>query len=57
MAKAEVNIDKLERNHMMTVKVNITRQFRIRMAVAGALIKAAALVLGCGIEIKDSEAH
>jgi peptidoglycan hydrolase-like amidase len=57
MANAEVNINRLERNHTMTVKVNITRKFRLRVAIAITLIKAAALVHGCGIKIKDSEAY
>lgn len=57
MAKAEVNITKLTKDHTMTVKVNVTKQFKARFVVATALIKAAAWILGCNIEIENNEAH
>ena len=47
-----VNINRLEPGQVLTVDVNITHQFKVRMAIALALIKAAVFVLGCGIEIK-----
>ncbi|MFQ5638227.1 MAG: hypothetical protein ACE5IR_09575 [bacterium] len=57
MAKAEININKLTNNHTMTVKVDVTKQFKARIVVATTLIKAAAWILGCNIEIESSESH
>lgn len=57
MAKAEVNIKKLNYDHTMRVKVNITREFKVRFFIASVLIKTAARLLGCNIEIERSEAH
>ena len=57
MAKAEVNIKKLNHDYTMKVKVNVTNEFKIRLFLATALIKAAARLLGCNIEIENGEAH
>lgn len=62
MAKAQVNIYTLGKNNTLTVifirystKVKITTQFKVRLAIAMALLKAAAFVLGCGIRIENEE--
>jgi len=57
MAKAEVNINKLTKDLTLAVKVKVTRQFKARFIVATALIKMAALILGCSIEIENIEEH
>lgn len=55
MAKLKKDISRLDCNYTMTVIVNITRQFRFRMAIAAVFIKAAAFVLGCGVTIAIKE--
>lgn len=53
MKQPDVVVNKLNKNHTVTVRVKISKQFRMRIAIASALIKAAAFVLGCGIEISN----
>lgn len=36
----------------MTLEVTITREFKIRQSIALALIRLAARVLRCGVEVK-----
>ena len=53
MAKlAEINVNKLNKDYTLKVKVNLTKQFKVRKIIAFGLIKAAAGILGCGIEIE-----
>ena len=50
---ASVNIRKLNNRSSMTVTLITTREFKIRIFIATALIKIAGLVLGCGIRVKE----
>ena len=54
MAKAEVDIKKFTKDHTLNVKVNFTKQFRFRVIAAIYLVKMAALILGCNINIEES---
>lgn len=50
--KNEISIDKLSQEQKLTFKINLTRQFKFRVYVATLLIKIAAFILGCKVEIK-----
>ena len=47
-------LTRLNRDCTLTVTVHITRRLRLRMAIAKCLMLLAARVLGCKIEVKDS---
>lgn len=49
MASSELK--KFSKDTTLKVEVHITRQFKIRVAIASFLIRMAARVLGCGIVI------
>lgn len=51
MANLEFDIKKLNNSITMKVKINIKKQFYIRMFIATKLIKLAAKILNCRIEI------
>jgi len=51
--KVRMNIRKLDLSEVLTFTVKISRELKIRMKVAVLLIKLAALILGCGVEIKN----
>ncbi len=53
MEAKSVNIRKLSNRSVITVTLNITREFRIRIFIAKVLLKVACVVLGCGIKIND----
>ena len=53
MAKFNKDLRSLEGNAILTL--TITKEFKIRMFIAIQLIKLAALILNCGIEINDKE--
>jgi len=53
VAKFNKDLRSLEGNAILTL--TITKEFKIRMFVAIQLIKLAALILNCGIEINDKE--
>ena len=55
MAKAEVNISKLTRDCTLYLTMNFTKGFKARLMVATGLIKTAEWILGCNIEIENSE--
>ena len=50
MAKLE-SIKKLSSDSTMTVELAISKEFRIRLAIATKLIELSAWVLGCGSEV------
>jgi hypothetical protein len=57
---SNISIKKLNRDHTLTIKVNITRELRIRCAIAIWLIRVASWVLGCGfhvIEMNEDNQH
>lgn len=47
----QFNISKLDNSTTLVVNVHLTRQFWVRKTVASLLIKAAAIILGCRVEI------
>lgn len=51
MAQKQLNISKLDDSVTLSINVNLTREYFIRKKIACFLIKMAAKVLGCGIEI------
>ncbi len=54
MAKMPAGLTRLNRECVVTVTVHITRRLRLRMAVAKYFMLLAARVLGCKIEVKDT---
>ena len=59
MAKSEMDmyVKRLTPDHVLTVTVHVTRRFKVRFFIASLLLHAAGWVLGCGIEITDSNAE
>ena len=53
MARAELTLMKPLENAKLTVTVNMTRQFRVRLWLGTTLLVLAARVLGCAIEFKE----
>ena len=53
MEATSVNLRKLNKEHIITVTINVAREFKIRIFIAKVLIKIAGLVLGCGVKIKE----
>ena len=54
-AMTVVNVRKLNKDHTITVSVHVTKELKVRLWIATALMKAAAWVLDCGIAIVDEE--
>jgi len=48
-----IEMNRLSKNFTLSVTMVLTRQFRVRIAIALFLIKLAAEILGCGIEIEQ----
>lgn len=53
IGKAKIN--RLTKESTLNITICITRQFRIRLFIATTLMRAAAMVLGCGADIKTEE--
>ena len=53
MKATSVNIRKLNKSCTMTVTLNTTREFKIRIFIAKVLLKVTGLVLGCGIRVNE----
>ncbi len=53
MEATSVNIRKLNNRSAITVTLNITREFRIRIFIVKVLLRIAGWVLGCGIKVND----
>ncbi len=53
MASLDTSMDlrKYDKDIVLNVKINITKELRIRTFIAMRLIRLAAWVLGCGIKI------
>lgn len=51
----KLDVKKLNHNHVLKVKIHITKQFKVRFVIATTLIKIAAFILGCDIEIENAE--
>lgn len=51
MKPVDMTVNKLNKNITLIVNVKTSRQFLVRKWIAGQLIKLAARILGCGIEI------
>lgn len=49
----KITLRKLEPHNVLNVKINVTTEFQIRVAIAKILIKTAAWILGTGIKIED----
>lgn len=41
--------------YFLTIKLQITKQFKIRMFIGNLLVKLSASILGCGIELQENE--
>lgn len=54
-APAHVDIRRLNKNVTMTVTLTETREWRVRRWLALGLIRMATTVLGCRLEIADSQ--
>lgn len=54
-APAHVDIRRLNQNVTMTVTLTETREWRVRRWLALGLIRLATTVLGCRLEIADSQ--
>jgi len=50
-AAPTITLDRLNKRHTLSVTVKISRQFRLRVVIAGWLFWLASRVLGCGITI------
>ena len=48
-----INIRKLNKSAAITVTLNTTREFKIRIFIAKVLLKVTGLVLGCGIKVNE----
>jgi hypothetical protein len=57
MEKADVNLNKLEKNFTLKVRIHVTRQMKARLFLATLLIRLAARVLGCGLEFTGAKSH
>jgi hypothetical protein len=52
MATAEINVDKMGKYIVLNVRIKGLRQLRRRISIACFLLRLAARVLGCAIEIE-----
>jgi hypothetical protein len=50
-----VNISKLNKQHTITVRVVVTKRMKTRLFIAKQLFKAAALVLGCNVDVIEPD--
>jgi hypothetical protein len=50
-----MDMHNLNKHLTVTVIIHVTREWNIRMAIAKMLIRTAALVLGCNIEIEEDQ--
>ena len=58
MAQLEnINMRKLSDRHPITINVTVTREFKIRVAVAMELFRLGGWILGCGTDIKATESN
>ena len=55
MADGSINLRRLDSNHTMTIKVNVTKEFRLRMAIAKGLLILASKVIGCSYKIEEGQ--
>ena len=53
MTATSVNIRKLNKSADITITLNTTREFKIRIFIAKVLLKVTGLVLGCGIRVNE----
>lgn len=53
MDATSIGLRKLNKRHVITVTINVAREFKIRIFIAKVLIKIAGWVLGCGIKVKE----
>jgi hypothetical protein len=54
MSAHVTNINAFTKDVTLNVNIHIAKQFLFRIWVAKALIKLAAIVLGCGIKFEDN---
>ena len=52
MKTTSMNLRKLDKRHTLTVTINTTREFKVRVFLAVIFIKIAGFVLGCGIKVE-----
>ena len=55
--KNVIKIDKLDPGTSITVQVILSRQFRLRLAIATAMIQLAGRVLGCRVTLENDGTH
>ena len=51
----EVNINHVVRNTVLNVTITGVRRFKIRLFIGAQLIKLAALILGCNIQMEINQ--
>jgi hypothetical protein len=54
--KQTIYVRHLEPDHILTVDVKLTKEFKLRFILAKFLLICAARILHCGIKVNDSEA-
>jgi len=54
MTSRTATVNRLTKDVTMTVTVKISRQFRFRLAIALFLIRLAAKILGCKLEVVEA---
>jgi hypothetical protein len=52
---ADIKLRQLGEDSIIKVKVVITKEFKLRLWIALKLIALASFVLGCGIEVNQSD--
>ncbi len=54
MKKVPVNIRKFSKDTTISVKLIVTKEFKVRMLIVKGLIKLIGLVLGCSFAVKEN---
>lgn len=55
MKVSTIPIRRLDKKSTLTVRIQVTREFRVRAWLAARLITLAARILGCGVDIGVKE--